>query len=156
MKKLFNLTLVTAFLCLTIVGCKKNSPEPEPIVNNSNSTASTLSAMETSLLGNWAYDKQQLYSNGVALTSTGGMVTYNDPAVYHIRFNSTVTTGTYKECINGTSGSDITTNWEVTSSGKLFIQSTSYTIDSVSSAFLSYHSGSLTSGGGVQYSFHKL
>ncbi|MDF2448522.1 MAG: hypothetical protein K0R26_1026 [Bacteroidota bacterium] len=135
------------------LGCKKSSKPSTPAAPSS---TTTLSPTETSLLGNWIYDKQELYNNGVLIPGPGGTYTFNDAAVYHIKFNSTPgPLSQYKECINGTSGSDVTTNWEVTTSGKLYIQSTTYSIDSLTANFLCYYSGSLTTGAAVKYSFHK-
>jgi hypothetical protein len=151
--KASTLTSIMGMIILVAsLGCKKSSKTATP---SAPSSPSTLSPTETSLLGNWIYDKQQLYNNGVLIPGPGGTYTFNDPAVYHLQFNSTITTGTYKQCVNGTSGSDITTNWEVTTSGKLFIQSNTYTIDSLTANFLRYYEGSMVTGSAIRYSFHK-
>lgn len=154
-KPLKTVAVLAALLLLN--SCNHNSPAPaQPTPVTPVPTTPTLNTTEQALLGNWIYDKQELYNNGVIPPGPGGTYSFNDPAVYHIQFNSTAGPLTqYKECINGTSGSDIRTNWEVTSNGKLYIQSTTYTIDSLSAHFLAYYTGSLTSGAGVKYSFHK-
>lgn len=154
-KPLKTLAVLTVLILLN--SCNHNSPaptQPTPVNPTPTTTTNTLSSTEQALLGNWIYDKSEASNNGVICTMC--TVTYNDPAVYHIQFNSTAGPLTqYKECINGTSGSDIRTNWEVTSNGKLYVQNTTYTIDSLSPHFLAYYTGSLTSGAGVKYSFHK-
>jgi len=143
-----------AAILIGLTSCKKSSPAP--VSSTSNSTAVTLNSTELSLVGNWSYDKQELLSNGTVIPGAGGTVYFNDSTVYHIEFTSTATTGTYKKCINGTSGTDINNDWEVTSSGKLFIQITTYTIETLTSTHLTYYTGSLTTGSAIRYSFHKL
>jgi hypothetical protein len=153
MKALTITSFLGMILLIASIGCKKSSKTTTPAAPSS---PTTLSPTETSLLGNWIYDKQELYNNGVLIPGPSGTYTFNDPAVYHIRFNSTAGPLTqYKECINGTSGSDITTNWEVTASGKLYIQNSTYTIDSLTANFLCYYTGSLVTGAAIKYSFHK-
>lgn len=140
------------------VGCKKtSSPTPAPAP----SSTTSLSPTETSLLGNWIYDKQELYNNGVLVTTPGGTVTFNDPAVYHLQFNSTITTapsnvtGNVYVVIDGTSGMDNQTYWQVTTAGKLVIGSATYSIDVLNANNLSYYTGSLVTGAAIKYSFHK-
>lgn len=139
----------------TLVSCNHNSPAPaQPTPVTPTPTTPTLSTTEQSLLGNWIYDSTNSFNNGVRCVPCN--LKYNDPAVYHIQFNSTAGPLTqYKECINGTSGSDIRTNWEVTSNGKLYIQSATYSIEQLSATYLCYYYGSLTSGACVKYYFHK-
>ena len=145
--------LFIAAILIGVTSCQKSSPAPiTPTSNN----AVTLNSTELTLVGNWSYDKQELLSNGTVIPGPGGTVYFNDSTVYHIEFTSTVTTGTYKKCINGTSGTDYNNDWEATSSTKLFIQNTTYTIESLTPTHLSYYSGSLISGAAIRYSFHKL
>lgn len=142
-----------AAILIGVTSCKKSSPAPvSPSTNNSVALNST----ELALIGNWSYDKQELLSNGIVIPGPGGTVTFNDSTVYHIEFTSTYTTGTYKKCINGTSGTDNSTDWEAPTSTKLFIQSTTYTIENLTPTNLIYYTGSLTSGAAIRYSFHKL
>lgn len=151
-------SLLWILMLVASVGCKKTtSPTPVPAP----SSTTTLSPTETSLLGNWIYDKQELYNNGVLVTTPGGTVTFNDPAVYHLQFNSTVTTapvnvtGNVYVVIDGTSGSDHQNYWQVTTAGKLVIGSATYSIDVLNANNLSYYTGSLVTGAAIKYSFHK-
>lgn len=148
-------------LCLFIISCKKSSPTPAPV---NTATSVTLTANESLLIGNWSYDKVEVYSNGVLLTP-GGTAYYNDPSVYHLRFNSTAkaspldpsaVSGTYKECIDGTSGMDNTNYWQITTSGKLNIGGVTYSIFSSTPTILIYYTGSLTTGSAGKYYFHKI
>ena len=143
------------------ISCNQNSPAPSTPAPTSTTATTTLTPTETALLGNWCYDKFETYSNGV-INST---YTYNDCSVYHIRFNSTAkaspldpsaVSGTYKECIDGTSGMDNTNYWQITTSGKLNIGGGVYTIETLTSTYLCYYSGSLITGSAIKYIFHKI
>ena len=141
-----------AAILIGVTSCKKSSPTPvSPSTNNS----VALNSVELLLVGNWSYDKQELLSNGTVVAGPSGTVYFNDSTVYHIEFTSTCTTGTYKKCIDGTSGSDHNIDWEA-SSNKLFIQNNTYSIENLTSTNLVYYTGSLITGAAIRYSFHKL
>lgn len=163
--KTLKLTLTIGVLGLLLTSCQKNSPAPIQVNNSSSTTTVTLTTQEALLIGNWSHDKNELYSNGVLLTGPGGTTYFNDSLVYHIKFDSTITTspldpsapsGTYKECFDGTSAGDIQTYWRITPSGKLQIGSSQYSIDILTSTHLVYYTGSLTSGSAIKYYLHKM
>jgi hypothetical protein len=160
------LTLAIGVLAVLATSCQKNSPAPTQTNSSSSTTTVTLTAQETLLIGDWAHDKNELYSSGVLVTTPGGTTYFNDSLVYHTKFDSTATTspldptaaaGTYKKVYDGTSAGDILTYWRITPTGKLQIGSSQYSIDLLTSTHLVYYTGSLTTGSSaVKFYLHKM
>lgn len=163
--KTLKLTLTIGVLTLLVTSCQKNSPAPTQTNSSSSTATTTLTTQEALLIGDWAHDKNELYSGGVLVTGPGGTTYFNDSLVYHIKFNATASTspldpsapvGTYKECYDGTSAGDMQTYWRITPTGKLQIGSSQYSIDILTSTHLVYYTGSLTTGSAVKYYLHKM
>jgi hypothetical protein len=161
LKTLFGAMIIASMIN---VSCTHSSPAPAaPPSTTPSTTTVSLSPAETILIGDWCYDKAEAYLNGIV--PTGGTTYYHDSTVYHIRFNSaskaspldpTAPVGTYKECIDGTSGMDNPNYWQITTSGKLNIGGATYSVFSSTPTILIYYTGSLITGSAIKYYFHKL
>ena len=65
MKNLFK-TLLSASVALLISSCNQNSPSPSPATPSPTPTpTSTMTATEAALVGDWIWDKTEVYYNGV-------------------------------------------------------------------------------------------
>ncbi len=155
-------TLITLFIVsiMALVGCNKKTTAPSPTPSTNTSTMS-LTAQDSSLLGNWILDKKEYIANGVMQPNYPQ--NFNDPINARIEFKATGYTGgagqNWKECINGIWNTGIPAQqyWYMTSSTTINISNQYYTINSISSTNLILQWGSINSPGtaGYIYYLHK-
>ena len=153
MKKL----LLLVFL-FTFIGCKKKSSAPATTTApTTNSQTNVLTALESSLIGDWALDSVVYYAQGIRVGSDA----YNDPINCHLKLISDVSTiyGPTKK--TGYSGvyncTETEVGWKETNN-KLDISGQLYEILSLDAQSLTYLYGSkaIASGSsGYTYHLHK-
>lgn len=152
MKKLFTLLI----LCMLMIACNKKTTAPAPTSSGPTPTPTTMSSLDSCMIGDWALDSMITYNNG-AQTS---MTPYTDPVNCHLVMTCTETNpGSSLLWKTGTQGLQCTNtvmNWRTTP-GKLDILGTIYTIVSSGSNKLVLQYGSITPTGGfaMKYYLHK-
>lgn len=136
---------------LLFSACKKSDP---PAKTSGGQTTQSLSSQDSSLVGDWALDLQEVYNNGTLVAS----IPHSDPVNCHLNLKSTFVPGTttcQKDCIYGLSCTQVNTWW--TSSTGLLNVGGNYTIVSLTSTNLVLQTGSISSSGGQanKYYLHK-
>lgn len=133
---------------MTLVGCNKKTTAPAPVNAPTSSTAS-MTAQDSSLLGNWILDKKEYISNGVMMS--GYPQNFNDPVNTHIEFKSTPFTlpnGTARECTDGmVNPGFISQTYWYSSSGTVNIGNITMTINLITNSNLILQWGSVNSAG---------
>jgi len=138
------------FLCVLVVACKKKAATPATPTATPPPAAATMSSLDSCMLGDWALDSTQLYSNGYQ-----GATLYNDPINCHLHLMSTPDTPIMRVGYYGLDCNNTITQWNITS-GKLNVGGTLYQIISYSSTNLVILYGSTgMNGTGLKYHLHK-
>lgn len=138
------------FLCVLVVACKKKAATPATTTATPPPAAAMMSSLDSCMLGDWALDSTQAYSNGYQ-----GTTFYNDPINCHLQMTSTNHDATTRVAYYGLDCNNVPSTWNITS-GKLNVGGTLYQIIMYSSTklVLLYGSTAATSTG-LKYYLHK-
>ncbi len=155
MKKLLTIGLVMTIVFASI-SCKKSAAKPAapaPVVNNT-PTPVAMTSQDSMLSADWILDKHETYITGTVIST----VNSSDPSNCHLFLKTSEVvvgnTPVYRNCVKGITCSNETTSWRVTNS-QLEVSGISYAIVTLTSNLLTIQLGSISSGEGHKYYFHK-
>lgn len=145
-------------LITIVIGCKKTTTAPAaPPPSTTTVTASALTTLDSCMLGDWAIDTVQVYSNAVLV----GSAYYSDPVNCHILLNPTYHTAgdplgdNWKTAAAGIACHSTIGTWKITS-GRLNLSGALYQIISYTySTLVLVHGTTGIGGSGQKYYLHK-